>query len=140
MSKVRQASCLVGWEWGIALDRIQESLASSRIGLGYTEQFHIPLLNQCHSRLVRLFLGTLWSSIKQIKAPFVLYLEHGIAEHEMQENCASSLTEGEISWIFWSCGRILGYTLELWRVGISILVFLQQCQHSCLVLMDTSGI
>ena len=89
---------------------------------------------------MRLFLGTLWSSIKQIKAPFVLYLEHGIAEHAMQDNCASSLTEGEVSWIFSSCGRKLGYILELWRVGISILMFLQQRQHSCLVMMDTSGI
>ena len=87
-----------------------------------------------------LFLRTLWSSIKQIKLLFVLYWEHGIAEHTMQWNCASSLTEGEVSWIVLSCGRNLGYILELWRVGISILMFLQQHQHSCLVMMDTSGI
>ena len=45
----------------------------------------------------RLFLGTLWSSIKQIKSSFVLNWEHGIAEHAMQGNCASSLAEGEDS-------------------------------------------
>ena len=44
-----------------------------------------------------LFLGTLWSSIKQIKVPFVLYWEHGIAEHALQGNCALSLAEGEVS-------------------------------------------
>ena len=76
----------------------------------------------------------------QIKAPFLLYREHGIAEHAMQGNCASSLSEREVSWIFSSCSRNLGYILDLWRVGISILVFLQQRQHSCLVMMDTSGI
>ena len=85
-------------------------------------------------------MGTLWSSIKQIKAPSVLYWELGIAEHAMQGNCASSLTEGEVSWIFSSCGRNLAYIPELWRVGISILMFLQQRQHSCLFMLDTSGI
>ena len=70
----------------------------------------------------------------------MLYCEHGIAEHAMQGNCASSLAEGEVSWIFSICGRNLGHILELWRVGFSILVFLQQHQHSCLVIMDTSGI
>ena len=78
--------------------------------------------------------------MKQIKAPFVLYWEHVIAEHAMQGNCASSLAEGDVSLIFSSCGRNLGYILELWRVGISILVFLQQRQHSCLVMTDTSEI
>ena len=93
-----------------------------------------------HSTLVRFFLGTLWSSIKQIKSPFVLYWEHGIAEHAMQGNCASSLDEGEVAWIFSSRGRNLGYILQLCRVGISIFVFLQQRQHSCLVMKDTSRI
>ena len=77
---------------------------------------------------------------QEIKAPLVLYWKHGIAEHAMQENFASSLAEGEVSWIFSICGRNLGYILELWRVGFSILVFLQQRQHSCLFMMDTSGI
>ena len=89
---------------------------------------------------MRFFLGILWTSIKQIKAPFVLYWEHGIAHHAMQGNCASSVAEGEVTWIFSSCSRKLGYILELWRVGVSILVFLQHHQHSCLVMMDTSAI
>ena len=36
--------------------------------------------------------------------------------------------------------RNLGYILELLRVCFSILVYLQQRQHSCLVMIDTSGI
>ena len=39
--------------------------------------------------------------------------EHGIALHGMQGNRASSLSEREVSWFFSSCGRNLGYILEL---------------------------
>ena len=41
--------------------------------------------------------------------------EHGIALHTMQGNRASSLGKGEVSWVFSSCGRNLGYILELRR-------------------------
>ena len=42
--------------------------------------------------------------------------EHGIALHSMQVNQASSPGEEDVSWDFSSCGRNLGYTLELqWR-------------------------
>ena len=33
----------------------------------------------------------------------------------VQGNRASSRGEGKVSWTFSSCGRNLGYTLELWR-------------------------
>ena len=49
-------------------------------------------------------MGTLWTSIKLIKAPFVLYWEHGIAQRAMQGNWASSVAEGEVTWIFSSYG------------------------------------
>ena len=41
--------------------------------------------------------------------------ENGIALHAMQENRASSPSEGDVSWDFTSCGRNLGYILELQR-------------------------
>ena len=41
--------------------------------------------------------------------------EHGIALDTMQGNRDSSLGEGEVSWFFCSCGRNLGYILELRR-------------------------
>ena len=41
--------------------------------------------------------------------------EHGIALHEMQGIRASSPTEGDVSCDFSSCGRNLGYILELER-------------------------
>ena len=40
-SEIGRASCR---ERGIALHSIEESRGSSRIDLGYTEQFHIPLV------------------------------------------------------------------------------------------------
>ena len=58
-------------------------------------------------------LGTLWSSIKQIEAPYVFDWENPIALDTMQGNPASSPREGKISWVFSSCGRNLGYILEL---------------------------
>ena len=71
--------------------------------------------HQCPSRIVREFWGTLFSSIKQIKAPYLFDWEQGIALHAMQRNRASSLSEGEVSWFFSSCGGNLGYILELWQ-------------------------
>ena len=57
----------------------------------------------------------LWSSIKQIEAHYVFDWENAIALDTMQGNQASSRGEGKVSWVFSSCGRNLGYILELRR-------------------------
>ena len=62
-----------------------------------------------------MFLGTLWSSIKEIEAPYVFDWEHGIALHGMQGNRSSSSGEGEVSWVLLSCNRNLEYIQELRR-------------------------
>ena len=41
-------------------------------------------------------LGTLWSSIKQIEAPYVLHWENAIALDTMQGNRASFRREGKV--------------------------------------------
>ena len=41
--------------------------------------------------------------------------ENAIALDTMQGNRASSPREGKVSWVFSSCGRNLGYILELQR-------------------------
>ena len=41
--------------------------------------------------------------------------ENAIALHAMQGNRASPRGEGEVSWVFSSCGMHLGYILELER-------------------------
>ena len=41
--------------------------------------------------------------------------ENAVALHAMQGNCASCRGEGEVSWVFSSCGKHVGYILELQR-------------------------
>ena len=43
------------------------------------------------------FLGTLFSSIKEIKVPYVFDGDHGTALQAMQGNRASTRGEGEVS-------------------------------------------
>ena len=71
--------------------------------------------HQCSSLVVTVFLGILFSSISEIEVPYVFDWEHGIPQHEMQGYRASSCSEGEVSWVFSSCGRHLVYILELRR-------------------------
>ena len=66
--------------------------------------------------------------------------EYVIALHEMQGNQASSPSEGYVSWDFSSCGRNVGYMLELKRGWPSKLYFIQRSQDSGLVTTDNSGI
>ena len=61
--------------------------------------------------------------------------EYGIALQPMQGNPASTGGKGEVSSVFSSCGRNLGYILELWRVGHSKLEFVQRRKDFCLVTM-----
>ena len=66
---------------------------SSRVDLEYTDHFVLLRGLQGPSRLVTVFLGTLWSSIKEVKALFVFDAEHGIALNAMQGNRTSSFSE-----------------------------------------------
>ena len=59
------------------------------------------------------FLGILFSSIREIEVPYIFAWEHGTTQHEMQGNRASSCGEGEVSGVFSSCGRHLVYIHEL---------------------------
>ena len=71
---------------------------------------------------MRDFWGTLSSSVKQIKAPYLLHSEQGIALHTIQGNQASSLSQREVSYFFPSCGGNLGYVLEV-RQGYPLKTF-----------------
>ena len=97
------------------MEPMKVKCASSHVDVGYTELFCIPEVHQCSSHFVTVFLGTLWCSIKKIEAPYVFDWEYGIALHAMQGNRASFSSEGDVSCDFSSCGRNLGYILELQR-------------------------
>ena len=71
--------------------------------------------HKCSSLVVTVFLGILFSSIREIEVPYIFDWERGTPQHEMQGNWASSFSEGEVSWVFSSCGRHVVYILELWR-------------------------
>ena len=100
---------------GIATELMKGKWASSRVDLGYTELFCIPEVHQCSSHFVTVFLGTLWCSIKNIEAPYLFDWEYGIALHAMQLNRASFPCERYVSYDLTSCGKNLGYILELQR-------------------------
>ena len=101
----------VGWLWG------QCRGIGPYLELIWGTRSYFALLQrpQGPSRLLTVFLGTLWSSIKQVKAPYVFDGEHRISLHAMQGNHASSCSAGEVSWFFSSCGGNLGYILDLRR-------------------------
>ena len=100
-------------EHGIAMEPMKEKWASCRVDLGYTELFCFPELTSVFCRLVTVILGTLWCSIKQIKAPYVCDWEHGIALHSMQGNQATSHGARDVSRFFSSCGENMGYIVKL---------------------------
>ena len=102
-------------EHGIEMEAMKGKWASSRVDLGYTELFCIPEVTAVFLSSSDCGLGTLCCSIKHIEAPYVFDWEHGIALHPMQGIRSSSPAEGDVSWDFSSCGRNLGYILELQR-------------------------
>ena len=69
----------------------------------------------------------------------MFYWVNAIALHAMQGNRASSRGRGEVSWVFWSCGRQVVYILEYGGDGHLKLGFVQRSQDSCLVMTDTPG-
>ena len=112
LKEVKQLSCMMwnaGWLWS------QCRGFTLHLELIWSTPSYFAFLpwHQCPSRLVTVFFGTLWSYIKQIKAPYMFDGEHGIALHAMQGNWASSCGKGEVSWFYSSCGRNLGYILKL---------------------------
>ena len=82
---------------------------SSHLEFIWCSQSYFVLLWLCQgpSRRVTVFLGTVWSAINEVRAPFMFDMEHGIALHEMEGNRSSFWCEAEISWFYWSCGRNL---------------------------------
>ena len=101
----------------------RELLWSQCRGIGLTQEliwaapiyFTFLRRHQCSCRLVRDFWETLSSSVKQIKAPYLLDSEQGTALHTIQGNQASSLSQREVSYFFPRCGGNLGYILEVQR-------------------------
>ena len=97
------------------MEPMQRKLASSQFDFGYTEQFCIPGVTSMFFSSCDSVVGALWISFKQIEIPYVFDWENAIALDTRQGNQASSRREGNVSWVFSSCGRNLVYILELHR-------------------------
>ena len=97
------------------MEQMRGKWASSCVDFGYTELFCIPELTSEFISSCDSVVGDSLCSIKKIEAPYVFNREYDIALHEMHGNQASSPSEGYVSWDFSSCGRNLGYILELLR-------------------------
>ena len=100
-----------GWLWS----QCRGNGLHHKLICGTPRNFAFLRRHQCSSRLVTVFLGSLWSSFKEIEAPYMFDWENGIDLQAIQGNQASSRGEGEVSWIFSCCGRNLGYILKLRR-------------------------
>ena len=75
---------------------MQGNWSSFQVDFGYTELFDIPAVTSVSFYTCEGLLGTVCSSVKQIKDPYLFDWEQGIALHAMQGNRASSLSEGEV--------------------------------------------
>ena len=122
------------------MDPMKGKWASPQVDVGYTELFCIPEVHQCSSRVVTVFLGSLWFSIRKIEAPYVFDWEYRIALHAMQRNRPHFAVRG-------MSHAISRVAAETWCIfvsysgdGHSKLHFVQQSQDSCVVTRDTSGI
>ena len=65
--------------------------------------------------------------------------ENEIALHAMQGNRAPSRGDGDVSWVFSTCGRNLGYILELQRGCPFETLVCSLKSGTCLGMRDNSG-
>ena len=99
----------------MAMEPMKGKWASSRVDLGYTELFCIPEVTSVFHSSCDSVLGDSLEFLQKIEAPYMFDWVHGIAQHARQGKPASPLGEGQVSLFFLSCGRNLGYILELRR-------------------------
>ena len=123
----------------MVMEPMQGKLASSQFDFAYTKQFCITGVTSVSSRLVTVLLGTLWCTFKQIEVPYVFDWKNAIALDTMQGNRASSGREGNVSCVFLSCGRNLGYILKLQRGCPFETLVCSLKSGTCLGMRDNSG-
>ena len=123
----------------LVMEAMQGKLASSQFDFGYTEQFCIPGVTSVFFLSCDSVVGNLWSSIKQIEPPYVFDWENAIPLDTMQHNRGSFRREGKVSCVFSSCGRNLGYNLELQQGCPFETLVCSLMSGTCLGMRDNSG-
>ena len=123
----------------MVMEPMQGKLASSQFDFVYTEQCCIPGVKSVFFSSCDSDVGALWSSIKQIEALYMFDWENAIALGTMQGNRASSRRVRKVLWVFKSCGRNLGYILELQRGCPFETLVCSLKSGTCLGMRDNSG-
>ena len=100
----------------MVMEPMQGKLASSQFDLGCTYVFCIPEVTSVIFSSGDSVVGDSLESNQANRGFLCIFdWENTIALHAMQGNRASYRGEGEVSWVFSSCGRHVGYILELRR-------------------------
>ena len=94
------------------MEPMQGKWASSRVDLGYTDLFCIEVTSVFFSSCESVPGDSLEFHQANLGSLCVL-LGHRIALHAKQGIGPQLAARGEVSWVFSSCGRNLGYILEL---------------------------
>ena len=100
---------------GVVMESMQGKLASSQFDFGYTEQFCIPRVTSVFPSSCDSVAGDSLEFNQANRGSFRVDWENAFALDTMQGNRASSRGKRKVSWVFSSCGRNLGYILELRR-------------------------
>ena len=127
-------------EHGIAMEPMKGKWASSGVDSGYTELFCIPEVRQCSSRFVKVFLGTLWCSIKKIKAPFMVDWNTGLLCMQCRGIAPHFPVRGMSHTISRVAARTWGIYASYSGDAHSKPHFVQRSQDTCVVMRDISGI
>ena len=96
----------------MVMEPMQGKLASSQFDLGHTELFFVPEVTSVFFSSCDSVVGDSLEFNQANRGSYVFDGENTIALHAMQGNRASSHGEGEVSRVFSSYGRHLGYILE----------------------------
>ena len=110
-----QATFLYDVDRGVVMEPMQGKLASVQFDFRYTEQLCIPGVTSVFFSSCDSVVGDSLEFNQANRGSLCFCWEKAITLHGMQGNRASSRGKGEVSWVFSSCGRHLGYILELRR-------------------------
>ena len=123
----------------MVMETMQGKLVSSQFDLGYTKLFWVPEVTSVFFSSCDSVLGDSLDFNQANRGSLHFDWENANPLQAMQGKWASTRSEWEVSWVFSSCGRNLGYILDLRRGCPFELEFVQRSQDTCLGTTDTTG-
>ena len=121
------------------MEPMQRKLASSEFDFGYTEQFCIPVVTSVFYSSWDSDVGDSLEFNQANRGSLHVCLgKRNCSGHNAGESGLIS-RRGENSWVFWCCGRNLGYILELQRGCPFETLVCSLKSGTCLGMRDNSG-